>query len=189
MEQPTLAKESNGGKSLPFPKIADLGQLTAFAIAVAYVCGFIEATAYLGGLGIKDYDAFRIQYLVAGIIFCLTMAIVYYFVGRQVSALDEYATDCRKNLEQIGHSGRFWTFCAGIFPVLRVGNGIVISSFLCASLLFNQIGVQVVTIFLPAAVGTLFTQPSFTNTAPTASGRLFLLTGIFYVLVIGSFSE
>lgn len=39
--------------------LKDLGQTFALSVAVAYVCGFIVVTAYLGKFGLREYAAFR----------------------------------------------------------------------------------------------------------------------------------
>lgn len=119
--------EVQAGTDETFPQmlIVNIVQFIAFAVAVAYFCGFIIVTSYYGSLGIKEYDAFHIQYIVSGTTLLLIIGYFVYLVGRRVFQLDDDSRHYLKKFQELGANGKFWSFCAFVYPLAEIGFFIV----------------------------------------------------------------
>lgn len=82
-------------------EIKDLGHVIAVGLIVLYFCGFLVVNAYNGRLGIRDYDALRTQYVVAGLIefalIAMCAAVGRWNPSRSGEEMREYAKQLRAN--------------------------------------------------------------------------------------------
>lgn len=182
----TETNEASGNSS--FLSIGNTSQIIAIAIAIAYVCGFIIVTAYLGSLGIKDYEAFHTQYLITGTTLLVILGLLYYFVGRHILTLDEDSANYRKLFLNHGAKGNFWALSAFIFPIAESCFLIVIATIVSTSLLFTVTSTPTIRMFVPLAIGGFFIQITLTSKAAESVGKLFfLLVEIFYLIAFIAF--
>lgn len=183
-----VVTENNTKEKLPFSVISNSGQVIAIAAAIAYICGFIVVTAYLGSFGIKDYEAFRIQYMISGTTLLLISGLFFYFVGRHVLTLNEYTKQIQMLFMEKGASGKLWAFCAWIFPPLEIGFLITVTTIIGSSLLFTINSTRLIYWISPTVFGYFWIQFVLTSNAKKDVGKLFfLLIEIFYLLVICAF--
>lgn len=152
----------------------DFAQALAGVLALAYLSGFIVVTAHLGRFGLKDYDAFRVQYLVAGTIVWVTIGLFAYFVGRHVLRIDEDTEECRKLFESVGGKGAGWAAWAFFYTAGELAYRLVVCTFVAGLLLFSLpstnmlflvgaivIGEQLANMILTSAASRHLTQWSF----------------------------
>lgn len=181
--------ENNVTAARPFLlSIGDISQLTATTLAICYVSGFIIVMAYLGSFGIKDYEAFRTQYIISGGTLLLIGGLYYYFVGNHILTIDDETETSKKIFAAHGAKGRFWDFCAFTFPVWRLGYFIAATSLIGSSLLFDITSTLLVPLIVPMVAGFFWIESVLTSKASESIGKLFwLLTEVFYLLVFLAF--
>jgi|GEM_PF-6886716 hypothetical protein len=168
--------------------IGNSGQIIAIAVAIIYFCGFVTVTAYLGSLGIKEYEAFRTQYMISGTTLLILMGLYYYLVGRHVASINEDTNNVRDILVRIGATGGYWELYAQIFPLLELCFFIVVSTFVCSSLLFTMSSRALISMIIPLAMGLFFIQSTIINKdSKDASKAFLLLIGIYYLAVVLAF--
>ncbi len=167
--------------------IANIGQFIAIAVAVAYFCGFIIVTSYLGSFGIKDYDAFHIQYIISGTTLLLVIGYFVFLVGRRVFRLDEDSRHYLIKFQKLGANGKFWSFCGFVYPLIEIGFFIVLTVVSISFFIFPITSTQtywIVSIALSAAGFDFF----FNAGKEDRLGKYyFLLNEIFYLITILAF--
>ena len=195
-EQPTSAVSPLASITLQ-----DFAQALAGVLALAYLSGFIVVTAHLGRFGLKDYDAFRVQYLVAGAIVWVTIGLFAYFVGRHVFRIDEDTEEYRKLFESVGGKGSGWAAWAFFYTAGELAYFLGVCTLVAGSLLFflpstNTIllavaivfGQQLVDMVLTSAASRHLTQWSFVWIgvffATALAGFLFVVEGPYRELFI-----
>lgn len=182
-EQPTSAISPLASFTLQ-----DFAQVLAGVLALAYLSGFIVVTAHLGRFGLKDYDAFRVQYLVAGAIIWVIIGLFAYLVGRHVFRIDEDTEKYRKLFESFGGNGAGWAIWAFFFTASELAYFIVICTLVAGSLLFSLPSTN--TIFLVGAIAFGQQLVDMALTSP-ASRHLtqwsFVLIGVFFATALAGF--
>jgi hypothetical protein len=133
--------------------LQDIAQALAGLLALAYVAGFIVVTAHLGRFGLKDYDAFRVQYLVAGAVVWVAIGFFAYFVGRHVLRMDEDTNEYRKLFESLGGKGPVWTAWAFIYTWAELAYFLVVCTLVTGSLLFFVPSMQTIMFALALVMG------------------------------------
>jgi hypothetical protein len=174
-------------KTLPQISIASISQIIAIAAAVAYFCGFIIVTSFLGSFGIKDYDAFHIQYIISGTTLLLLVGYFVFLVGRRVFRLDEDSRHYLNKFQKLGASGKFWSFCAFVYPLIEIGFFIVFTVASISFFIFPITSTQIywiVAIALSASVFDFF----FNAGKEEKLGKYyFLINEIFYLVTVVAF--
>src|SRR6267154_1520757 len=89
----------------------ELGHATALAFAALYGYGFLVVTSYLSTYGLLEYDAFRLQYLVAGMLALGVILLFLYFIS-DLSDLERRIEGGTSRLVELGASQRFASFWA-----------------------------------------------------------------------------
>lgn len=167
--------------------IANIGQIIAIAGAVAYFCGFIIVTSFLGSFGIKDYDAFHIQYIISGTTLLLIIGFFVYLVGRRVFQLDDDSRHYLKKFQKLEATGKFWSFCAFVYPLIEIGFFIV---FTVVSISFFIFPITFTPTFWIVAIATSATGFDFFVNAGREErlGKYYyLLNEIFYLITFLAF--
>jgi hypothetical protein len=177
-----MAETTEASSSNSFITIGNTSQIIAIALALVYFCGFVVVTAYLGSLGIKDYEAFRTQYIISGATMLLIMGLFYYFVGRHIRTLDDDANEVRKVLLDIGAQGKFWDLYAIFFTMIELAFFIVIATFSSTAILFTVKSTPVYSMIIPMVFGFFIIDSTLTSKAKESVGKLFyILIGIYYL--------
>lgn len=122
----------------PWLTIGNASQIIAIAIAVAYICGFIIVSAYFGSLGIKDYEAFRTQYIISGITFLVVLGLIYYVFGRKIFNFDKQVKIYDKQLIDIAASGKYWGKFAQRFLIFELLFLMAMTAIIASSILFDR---------------------------------------------------
>jgi hypothetical protein len=179
----------------------DIAQSLAGVLALAYASGFVVVTAHLGRFGLKDYDAFRVQYLVAGAIVWVTIGLFAYFVGRRVLRIDADTEEYIKLFESVGGKGSGWATWAFFYTVGELAYFLVVCTLITGSLLFTLpstntllvviaivAGQQLVDMVLNSAASRHLTQWSFVWVgaffATALAGFLFVADGPYRELFV-----
>lgn len=186
----TAPSELPTNPTSPLAKLAfqDFAQTLAGLLAVAYISGFVVVTAHLGRFGLKDYDAFRVQYLVAGAIVWVTIGLFAYFVGRHVFRIDSDTEEYRKLFESVGGKGAGWAAWAFFYTAGELAYFLVVCTLVTGSLLFSLPNTN--TIFV--AVAIVFGQQLVDMVLTSAASRhltqwSFVWIGVFFVTALAGF--
>lgn len=113
-----------------------LGQSISLVLGTVYFSGFLVVTAHLGNIGFRDYDAFRMQYLIAGGIVCLLIGLFTYIVGRHVGKIDDSTNALIKHLGDVGANSINWKLTAFIYVIVELLFFATLASFIASSFLF-----------------------------------------------------
>lgn len=173
---------------LSLSSITHLGQYTAAALAVTYVCGFIVVTAYMGILGIRDYESFRVEYIIAGVMFLLLAGMYHILVGRRILLLDEYSKEFLESLDKGWSHQGFWHAYTFAFPLLEASFGLAMATCAMYGFIFEMklsLAPLFSTIVFAASV-PFFLIP--TRKKLMSSKLRFLLTGALYVVTFVVFN-
>jgi hypothetical protein len=185
-----MTNEGNGLQAVSIANIGHVAQLFAFAVSVAYIGGFLVVTMYLGNYGIRDYDAFKIQYLVAGVQVFLVGGVFYYFIGRPLSTLDRDAQSYLEIFRSIGGEGAIWLAYSLVFPIVEIGCFVCVSVLITCSFLFYipkvSTAFMLYMLFFMFGMG-LIQFIVLPNIRKNQSKLLFILLGLFYVLALFEF--
>jgi hypothetical protein len=123
--------------SLGAVELKDLGQFLALALVVLYFCGFLIVNAYNGKFGVRDYDAFRTQYVVAGLIE-LALIGLFAFVGRwSTQKRDAETKEYAESLRTQGRSAFVSYFVAISASLADQIWRIVVCVFIASPILFS----------------------------------------------------
>jgi hypothetical protein len=161
--------------------LQDIAQSLAGLLALAYVSGFIVVTAHLGRFGLKDYDAFRVQYLVAGSIVWVVIGLFAYFVGRHVLRLDDDTNECRKLFESLGCNGAGWTAWAFFYTMVELGYFLAVCTLIIGSLLFSLPNTSTILVAVAIVSGQQWINLVMTSAASRHLTKWsFVWFGIFF---------
>jgi len=141
--------------------VADFAQLLAGGVIVTYICGFIIVTSYLGRLGIRDYDAFKFQYLVAGVIAILIFGTYFWFARLRPLHIDEEVSLIRSWQESHGASNWLARAISVAHPFIDIIYRLTICTLAISSLLLffpqdTKPFVVVPALFVPGLVEGLY---------------------------------
>jgi hypothetical protein len=180
------AEERRDPPKLPYafePK--DLGQIIALAGVAVYVCGFIVVTAYLGQFGVHDYSAFRLQYLVAGSLYCLIVGIFAFLVGRPFLRSTEWTKKLRTHLRIVTGQSRKWSALAVIYNLVDVYYQLTLCVAVSSLILFQlpnlTIGTTLSAVFFVGLFIALFLN---SNAALDAGPKAFIVICVLRVVSI-----
>lgn len=168
--------------------LRDFAQALAVTVSVAYLCGFIVVTAHLGRFGLRDYEAFRLQYLIAGGMVCVLAGTFTYFVGRHLARLDSDTDEYIKLFESLGGKGRGWNVWAFVFAGIELGYFVVVCTLIAASLLFpppdkTTIYVAIAIVFGQYLIDMILTSAASKHLTPWS----FVWIGVFLALTVIGF--
>jgi len=168
--------------------LSDFAQILTGALTLVYISGFIVVTAHLGRFGLKDYDAFRLQYLVAGAIVWVTIGLFTYFVGRHVSRLDEDADEYRQWLESMGGKGNAWAAWALFLNISELAQLLVVCTLVTGSILFPLPNVETITVAVAMFCGQQLIDMALTSRAKKHISKLFMvLLGLYFSTTVCGF--
>lgn len=135
------------GSGTPKDWLGESGQIMALGMASCYISGFLIVNSYLGKYGLKDYDAFRTEYLVAGVLFFILIGFWYFFVGRKLPKLDTFSSEFIKRYESLGGTGKYWRFIGFITPGIDLAQSFVMLVVLTAIIFFSYQNQLIYTLF------------------------------------------
>lgn len=174
----------------PLAKLAfqDFAQIFAGLLALAYISGFIVVTAHLGRFGLKDYDALRVQYLVAGAIVWVTIGLFAFFVGQHAFRIDSNTEEYRKLFESVGGKGSRWAAWAFFFNAGELAYLLVVCTLVTGSLLFSLPNINTILV----AVAIMFGQQLVDRVLTSAASRhltqwSFVWIGVFFATALTAF--
>lgn len=168
--------------------LKDLGQTFALIIAVAYVCGFIIVTAYLGQFGLREYAAFRMQYLVAGTTILLLAGLFGYFVARHLQPDNADVVAYTKLFMPEGGDQLKWSLLAVLFIMLETAYNVTLCAMISAAFLFPLPHREAILLILAIIGGGAIIQFVMTSNAQKhLSRRSFVYIGAFYAVAVVAF--
>lgn len=168
--------------------LGESGQVMAIGIAVCYISGFIIVNSYLGKYGIKDYDAFRTEYLVAGFLFFILIGLWFFFVGRNIIKLDGHSEKNIKLYNSLGGTSNRWNFMGFITPMIDLIASYVFLVVLTAIIFLSYKNNLIYSLFGGAAAIHFFVYAVQTSKASESITKWFyLLITIADLVVISLF--
>lgn len=132
-----MAQDQNKVDVLNFAK--DVGSASAIALGLIYATGFLILHIHLGQVGIALFGLFNLTYLITGVPFAFSLALVWIPAWRGELAVRAHASELKKK----GKSGReilSSTFPTRVIPAL--------GGWLVGGLILNGVGVPFQTIVL-----------------------------------------
>jgi hypothetical protein len=186
-QQNPVEVQTGTDKSLPQMSIANIGQIIAINVAVAYFCGFIIVTSFLGSFGIKDYDAFHIQYIISGTTLLLIIGFFVYLVGHRVFLLDDNSRSYLKKFQKLEANGKFWSFCAFVYPLIEIGFFIVFTVVSMSFFIFPITSTRTFWIVAIAISAALFDFIANAGREERLGKYYYLLNEIFYLITFLAF--
>lgn len=178
--RPDVSPERSAAGSVQNFTFRDLGQALALTVSAAYFCGFIVVTAHLGRFGLREYDPFRTQYLVAGAIVFVLVGVFAYFVWNLLTRLDTNTAEYEKLFERLGGAGRGWAIWAFVYASIEVAYFVVVCTIVAASLLFPLPQKSVLFLVLAIVAGKFLIDMILTSAASEhLSPWSFVWIGIF----------
>ncbi len=168
--------------------LKDLGQTFALSVAVAYICGFIVVTAYLGKFGLREYAAFRMQYLIAGATVFLLAGLFFYFVARNIGPDNTDVEQYTTFFMPVGGDTLKWSFLALLFIFVEIAFNVILCSVLSAAFLFPLPNRATVLLLIAIVSGGALIHFVMTSDARNhASPRSFVYIGTFMALAVIAF--
>jgi hypothetical protein len=194
MDQVNSVPEQKPGASTEKPSpstsrlnlLVALGQGLATCLPLLYLAGFVVVTAHLGRFGIREYDAFKWQYLVAGCIFAVFALGFAFFCARHLIALDEDAEKMRQVLEEHGARGARWALFAGVFSFIEAIYLSVVGIYLVSLLLIPGWSSASLMLLVFMAYGQFLIDSSLQGPKTRLTPRAFILLAVFQLLVIAT---
>ena len=183
--KPEMPKSQSALKNIA---LRDIGQTFALSVAAAYICGFIVVTAYLGRFGLREYAAFRMQYLIAGTMIFLLVGLFGYFVARNMGPGNSDVEQYTKFFMPVGGDTLKWSFLAVLFLFLQTAYNVVLCSVISAALLFPLPNRETLLLIIAIAGGGAFINFVMTSSARNhVSPRVFVYIGSFMALAVIAF--
>jgi len=168
----------------------NMGQTFAVIVSSIYISGFIVVTAYLGSYGLRDYEAFRIQYLIAGIILWLYFGAFVYFLGKKIHNLGSNEHSFHNLFKQYGYTGASWELWALILSLIELVYYSIMCSIVAISIMLENIFTVEFRMYLAAFMlgQTILFNIHHSSVRDKISKASFVLLGIYWtVAVVGYF--
>lgn len=185
--KPTADRSQGLASPLVIPPLQDFAQTLAGLLAVAYLCGFVAVTAHLGRFGLRDYDAFRVQYLVAGAIVWVLIGLFAFIVGRHVLTVDKDVEEYEELFTSKGAIGLGWAMWAYLYNGSELIFLLLACTFVAGSLLFALPGMTVVFVGAAIMSGQYLISKILIGSKERLTPWSFVYIGAFWLVAVGAF--